>query len=95
MSRRLWLPSTSTRSTAPTIPPASPIAPVRWPSDALRVVDLDADGEAVLRARCGAHWAGLLGCGRQGMLGGISRLLRRSARLQAPLGDPRMRPRRV
>ena len=39
--------------------------------DALCVVELDADGEAILRARCGAHGIVLLAHWRQGMLGGI------------------------
>ena len=39
---------TSTRSTAPIVPPASPIAPATSPEHARAVVDLDAHGEAVL-----------------------------------------------
>ncbi len=56
MSRRLWLPSTSTRSTAPTMPAGLADRAGDVPEDALRVVELDADRETVLRAWGGAHW---------------------------------------
>ena len=42
---------TSTRSIAPIVPPASPIALATLPEHAGAVLDLDADGEAVLRGR--------------------------------------------
>ena len=61
--------STSTRSTAPITPPALADRAGHPPEHARPVIDLDADGEAVLRAGGGAHGA-LLSGGRPGMLFG-------------------------
>ena len=72
MSRRLCGPSISTRSTAPTMPPASPIAPVNRPSVPWASSMLDADRQAVLRAGCGAHWSFSSLIGRHGMLRGTA-----------------------
>ena len=55
MSRIVCRPSTWTRSTAPIVPPASPIALATLPSMPGPMVDLDPEGQAVLGAGNGGH----------------------------------------